>query len=271
MTRRIWLALVPALAYAQAPDDETVWREFVQWLPSGPPSENPASLLEAYRASVLAQGANAAEAERRLNIVRQFMRTRSDGWRQIFNRIYSSARPGFSTQPNALLISTVEGRTPGRALDVGMGQGRNSVFLALKGWDVTGFDVSDGGLAVARQNAAQAGVKINAVLQGNEQFDYGTAQWDLIVITYEPFPVTSEAYVRRLFNALRPGGLLVIESFASDRTAQARKPVDIDPAELLRAMLAFQILHFQDVEAVPDWDPAKTRLARLVAQKITLR
>jgi 2-polyprenyl-3-methyl-5-hydroxy-6-metoxy-1,4-benzoquinol methylase len=39
----------------------------------------------------------------------------------------------------------VEARKPGRALDIGMGQGRNSVFLALKGWDVTGFDISDEG------------------------------------------------------------------------------------------------------------------------------
>ena len=40
-----------------------------------------------------------------------------------------------------------------------MGQGRNSVFLARKGWNVTGFDVSDEGLAIACANAGKAGVK----------------------------------------------------------------------------------------------------------------
>ena len=64
----------------------------------------------------------------------------------MFDNIYKSDKPGFSTQPNGLLVATVEDRKPGRALDVGMGEGRNSVFLALKGWDVTGFDFLTKGL-----------------------------------------------------------------------------------------------------------------------------
>ena len=54
-----------------------------------------------------------------------------------------------------------------------MGQGRNSVFLALKGWDVTGFDVSDEGIMVARKSAERAGVKINTVRETDEAFEYG--------------------------------------------------------------------------------------------------
>ena len=49
-----------------------------------------------------------------------------------------------------------------------------------------------GGLEeVAGQNAEHAGVKVNAIRQSDEAFDYGSAQWDLIVYTYEPLPVTS--------------------------------------------------------------------------------
>lgn len=220
-----------------------------------------------FRANLIAGGTAAPAADAQLDAIKRLMRTREDGWQTVFNHVYKSEKPGFSTKPNALLVSAIEGRTPGRALDAGMGQGRNSVFLALKGWDVTGFDVSDEGLAVARRNAASAGVKVNAVQKSNESFDYGTAQWDLIVITYEPFPVSKEAYVRRLHNALKPGGLLVIESFASDSDKSGRLPVDIDPAELLRALTAFRIRHFEDTDAMPDWGDAKTRLARAVAQK----
>ena len=57
-------------------------------------------------------------------------------------------------------MATVEERKPGRALDVGMGEGRNAVFLALKGWDVTGFEISDEGVAIAQRNARAAGVNI---------------------------------------------------------------------------------------------------------------
>ena len=76
---------------------------------------------------------------------------------------------------------------PGGRSTSGLGQGRNSVFLALKGWDVTGFDASDEGIAIAQRNAARAGVKINALRETEAAFDYGADQWDLIVFTYEPF------------------------------------------------------------------------------------
>ena len=215
-------------------------------------------------------GTSAADADNQLKVIQELMRTREDGWQQIFNKIYAASSPGFSVKPNGLLMSAVEGKKPGRALDVGMGQGRNSVFLAIRGWDVTGFDVSDQGLSIARKNAAAAGVQINAVQKSNSNFDYGTSQWDLIVITYEPFPVTDQMYVRRVWNALRSGGLLVVESFASDKNAAQRKPVDIDPAELLRAVLSlsFRIIRFEDVEGISDWTLEKTRMARLIAQKM---
>ena len=123
---------------------------------------------------------------------------------------------------------------------------------------------------VVSGGASAAGVRINAVQNSNSNFDYGTSQWDLIVITYEPFPVTDQMYVRQVRNALRAGGLLGVESFASDGDAKQRKPVDIDPAELLRTVLSSSlgVLRFEDVEGVSDWTLAKTRLARLIAQKM---
>jgi len=194
------------------------------------------------------------------------MKTRTEGWRVMFNNIYSSSNPGFNTSPNALLMSAVEERKPGRALDVGMGEGRNAVFLALKGWNVTGIEISDEGVAIAQRNAAAAGVKITTVLESDERFDFGRARWDLIVATYEPFPITKPDYVRRLTESLAPGGLVVIESFASDVSAPVRRPVDIDPTELRRAFDSYRILRFEDTVAMPDWATEEARLVRLVAE-----
>ena len=115
-------------------------------------------------------GVSTQEADQRLDVLRRMHRERPDAWRVMFNIIYTSKKPGHATEPNALLVSTVEGRKPGRALDIGMGQGRNSVFLALKGWDVTGFDLSDEGIAAARRNADRAGVKINAIVGTEDAF-----------------------------------------------------------------------------------------------------
>jgi SAM-dependent methyltransferase len=148
-----------------------------------------------------------------------------------------------------------------------MGQGRNAVALARKGWDVTGIDMSAEGLAVSKANAALAGVTITAVHSSDKAFDYGRDRWDLIAVIYGPDSTTDEGFVQRLQEALRPGGIVVVESFASPRGATRRRPVDIDPADLLRAFAGFRLLRFEDADGVSEWDPQPTALVRMIAQK----
>jgi SAM-dependent methyltransferase len=253
------------LTFAQTPE-ERVWQQFLQWLPSAPPTDTPAPIYAQYKARLVAAGASEADADKQLATIRQMMRTRPEGRRMMFNNIYLSA-PGFNTKPNALLVSAAKGRKPGRALDVGMGQGRNAVFLAVEGWDVTGFDISDEGLKIAKRDAERVGVKINAVLQSREEFAFGAAQWDLIVVTYETIPLETPTYVKRLKDSLRPGGLIVIESFASDSGSFNRRSVDIDPGQLRRAFDGFRILRFEDTVAKPDWAKENARLVRFIAEK----
>jgi SAM-dependent methyltransferase len=269
------IALIPALSFidrvnAQAqPSHEEMWKAFLEWLPKAPAVDGPPSaLFNTYRDLLIKAGVSTQEADQRVAILRRMHRERPDAWRVMFNKIYTSKDPGHATEPSALLISAVEGRRPGRALDIGMGQGRNSVFLALKGWDVTGFDLSDEGIATARRNAEHAGVKINAIRGTEDAFDYGTERWDLIVFVYEPFPITTAAYVERLHRSLRPGGLIVIEGFGVEETVKNRPVTAIDPGRLLPAFKDFRILHYQDVVAVPDWGgPKPRRLLRMVAEK----
>jgi 2-polyprenyl-3-methyl-5-hydroxy-6-metoxy-1,4-benzoquinol methylase len=150
-----------------------------------------------------------------------------------------------------------------------MGQGRNAVFLAMKGWDVTGFDISDEGIAVARKNAERAGVKINAVRETDEAFDYGSSQWDLIVFVYNPLPVTTAAYVERLRKSLKAGGIIVIEGPGAEVTQAARASTAIDPGHLLAAFKDFRLLYYQDTIAKSDWPVVgedKTRIVRMVVE-----
>jgi SAM-dependent methyltransferase len=252
---------VPALS------DDKIWEQFLEWLPNAEIGSDPRAIHGQYRAHLLASGIPQVEADRCMAVISANLRTRSDGWRVMFNNIYSSQSRGYRTDPNALLMSAVAGRKPGRALDVGMGEGRNAVFLAMQGWDVTGFEISETGLAIAAKNAARAGVTLKALHESEERFDFGTAQWDLIVILYEPFPLTSTDYTARIHNALRPNGIVVVESFASDANAARRRPVDIDPTDLRRAFDRYRILFFEDTMGMPDWTDGETRLVRLVAER----
>jgi hypothetical protein len=65
---------------------------------------------------------------------------------------------------------------------------------------------------------------------------------------------------------LTSGGLVVVESFASDANMPGRRPVDIDPTNLRRVFDSFRILYFEDTVAILDWTREKTRLVRLVAE-----
>ena len=62
----------------------------------------------------------------------------------------------FNKNANALLVETVKGTKPGKALDIGMGQGRNSIFLAKNGWKVTGVDIADEAVAFALKQQRKA-------------------------------------------------------------------------------------------------------------------
>ena len=86
---------------------------------------------------------------------------------------------GFKHEPNQLLIDSVRGVTPGAALDVAMGQGRNALYLASQGWKVTGVDISDEGIAQARAEADKRSLSLATIRQDADAFDYGTERWDL--------------------------------------------------------------------------------------------
>src|SRR6185503_2416012 len=102
---------------------------------------------------------------------------------QVWNDLYAK-REGKEHQFNKFLAETVKGRAPGKALDIGMGQGRNSLFLAALGWDVTGFDISEVGVKQAQAEAQKRGLKLNAQVGDVDKFNYGKAQYDLVVGMY---------------------------------------------------------------------------------------
>jgi 2-polyprenyl-3-methyl-5-hydroxy-6-metoxy-1,4-benzoquinol methylase len=157
-------------------------------------------------------------------------------------------------------VNAVKDVAPGEALDVGMGQGRNAIYLATRGWAVTGFDVADAGLAAARQRATELGVRLNAVHASDEEFDFGKARWDLIAIIY----AIENRSVHRVREALRPGGLVVIEAGLHD---ESDAPFGFQSQELLRIFAGFRIVTYVETMDTYDWGPETIRLVRLVAQK----
>jgi 2-polyprenyl-3-methyl-5-hydroxy-6-metoxy-1,4-benzoquinol methylase len=155
----------------------------------------------------------------------------------------------------------LEGVKPGRALDVAMGQGRNAVYLAGQGWDVTGYDISETGLSAARAAAGKAGVRIQAIRASHQDFDFGRDRWDLIVMTYSLADMDDASFLRRIRDSLKPGGIVVVEQMNSPGTA--RGPANA----LFRSFQDLRVIHYEDVADTAEWSLQKMRIGRIVAQR----
>lgn len=198
---------------AVSPDDRQVYDRFREWMSGVPVEQRGESLLKLYRQHLQKQGASAAEIDRQVAIIeREGHRLEAERW----NAFFTADKPRFNVMPNAFLVQMAERREPGAALDVGMGQGRNSLWLARQGWQVTGFDPATEALAIARQNAASLGLSLRTVEARDDTFEWGESRWDLILLSYAGCSIEN---VPRVERALKPGGPLVVEALPHRRGA----------------------------------------------------
>jgi SAM-dependent methyltransferase len=191
-----------------------------------------------------------------------------NGIAQQYNAIYSgdAEQAAFNHAPNAFLVEFVKALKPGQALDVGMGQGRNAIYLAQQGWQVTGFDLSETGVKLAREQAAKSHVRVTAVVADAASYDFGEAQWDLIVFSYVPLGDLAE----RVERGLKPGGTVLVENFHRDTAKVRLLDGGFGENELLQAFHGLRILHYEDVLTRQDWGAQlvdANRIVRLAAEK----
>ncbi len=120
----------------------------------------------------------------------------------------------WSGNPNGSLVHEVAGRQPGRALDVGAGEGGDAIWLAEQGWTVTASDISGAALTRIGGAADQRGVKVDLLRADANAFEpYESGTYDLVTAAYASIPRTPDGRgVRNLLAAVAPGGLLLIIS-----------------------------------------------------------
>jgi SAM-dependent methyltransferase len=261
------LAGTPAQTQASP---EEVWRGFMTWFKTSPPDANPA---RGYFFKLRQEGVPAAEIERQAGIIKSLFFGRPEAVEVFYDRAFTRQLTGdpaldVPTSPSALLGEAVKDLKPGTALDAGMGQGRNAVYLAQRGWNVTGFDISGGALAAAESNAKKAGVSITTTKASYDNFDFGTGKWDLIVLTFAWAPMSDPAFVARLGTGLRKDGRIVFEHFL-DSPEQPRPDGvrALNPGQLRNIFSAFAIESYEESEGTGDWGGPGSRLVRAIARK----
>ena len=194
----------------------------------------------------------------------EWARGGQDADKEDWNDLYRVSNT-FKTTPNQLLIDTVEHEKPGTALDVAMGQGRNALYLAERGWRVTGIDFAEEPLRLARDAAARRNLALDAIQADMERWDYGVERWDLVSMIYAG---DDPRHVERLQRSIKRGGLFVLEFFADDG-APTRFTHGGWPRGALARLFAgnWEILRDDVVEDIADWGLKKEKIERFVARK----
>ena len=191
--------------------------------------------------------------------------------RERWNRRYSErqAERAYSWQPSRWLAEIAAAITPpyrgARALDLACGPGRNSVFLAERGWHVDAWDISDVALSILaseREDRASRGLDL--------PIDIRQVDLDTVTLT----PCTYDLILNVLFlerrlwpemvAALRPGGLLVFQTFVE---VPGGRESEVSPAHLLQPGELASAFNALGLETVSFDETGERGTARLLARR----
>jgi SAM-dependent methyltransferase len=208
-------------------------------------------ILQRYAAKLHGDGATASEIERRLRVIRtERDLLEADYW----NRFYTSGESNFNRAPNGFLMQVVEELKPGSALDYGMGEGRNALYLAKVGWRVWGFDPADAAVALAQTRARELGLTLHTSAVRDSEYEFGEDRFDLILFSWT-MPLVP---VEKVVAALKPGGIVVMECGADF----------VGRNGMLRMFDELEIVRYEIVRAAADfYGRRETDVLRMVARK----
>lgn len=138
-----------------------------------------------------------------------------------WDELYASHELVWTAEANRFVVEELAGLAAGRALDLGTGEGRNAIWLAERGWQVTAVDFSAVGLAKAAELAAGHGVTgVRWVEADLREYQPGPAAYDLVLLAYVHLPPDEfGALLQMAASALAPGGTLLVVGHDVDNIA----------------------------------------------------
>jgi SAM-dependent methyltransferase len=195
----------------------------------------------------------------------------SQASRARWNRRWAEEQARSTTEPSGFLVSEIEGLTPGVALDLACGAGRNAVWLARRGWRVTGVDFSDVALGMARALAGEAAVAVEWLEADAADWAPPARAYDLVCVLYLQLPaVERRRALAHAAAAVRPGGTLLVvghdrlnltEGWAGPTQAE----VLFTPDEVVAEIEGLEILKAGRVwRVVPEAPPGRAAIDALV-------
>ena len=130
---------------------------------------------------------------------------------------FKGAEYHYGTAPNSFFKEELDRLdTKGKALFPAEGEGRNAVYAAQQGWEVTAFDSSIEGKKKAMLLAQEQGVSINYLHASFDDFQAEENAFDFLVLIFAHHPQRSAIH-KQLLRYLKPGGMLILEGFTKEQ------------------------------------------------------
>lgn len=159
----------------------------------------------------------------------------SEPWIDRWNKRYRKEEFAYGEQPNDYLKEQLKKLPVGAILFPAEGEGRNAVFAAKLGWNVSAFDISIEGKNKALRLTAANKVTIDYQVGELQTLNYNSGQFDAVALIYAHFPADiKSSYHKTLDKYLRKNGIVILEAFSKrhlDYIAKNEKmggPRDID-------------------------------------------
>ncbi|HEY3308560.1 MAG TPA: class I SAM-dependent methyltransferase [Desulfuromonadaceae bacterium] len=180
--------------------------------------------------------------------------------------------PGFcyGTAPNDFLAAVAHRIPQGKVLSLAEGEGRNAVYLASLGYQMTGVDGSGVGLRKAHQLAAERGVPLTTIQADLCEYQIEARQWEGIIACYCHLPSTIRIPLHlAAVRGLKPGGVFVLEAFSKEQlTYNTGGPKSLDMLmsldDLKQELNGLELIHALKLERAVREGNNHTGLASVV-------
>ncbi|KXB08578.1 hypothetical protein AKJ56_00880 [candidate division MSBL1 archaeon SCGC-AAA382N08] len=189
-------------------------------------------------------------------------KTRKEKW----EKKYRKGNHHTEEEPSPLLLQWLESLPSGKALDVGCGAGRNSLFLADQGYEVDAIDFSEEAIKRGKSRAQDLGLEINWIQADVNKYEFPSEKYDLIIVTFfHPRGMLSE-----IKKSLKNDGFFLYEHHLSVEDEIVRGPKSdkfrYEPNELLKLFSDFQVLYYREGILGRETDE-KSAIVKMVARK----
>jgi len=136
-------------------------------------------------------------------------------YKNMWDNRYKEQGHAYGKGPNLFFKEWLQKFEPGSILMPADGEGRNGVFAAQSGWDVTSLDLSTEGKAKALELAKENHVTIDYIVGDLEQLQFEKESFDAIGLVYAHFSADKKSSLhRKLDSYLKPGGVIILEAFS---------------------------------------------------------